>query len=428
MNRSECGTVSRVSGARHARDEAARGISPPRVHERTDALRRRVSAARTADLPSVPHRSGRGDDGPPLHRLLPDAGRPRSAVRVHHPPAAAIPAVVLSCLPDDGHDPRPRLQHGHQFHDDDDLAGVWGREHDELLLANGRAHDGKLSRRCGRSRDRHRVHPRVLTRAIGGSRQLLGRCHTRVALGAPARCTRRRDCSGLAGRADELQPLHRGDEPRASDAGDRAGSRRRAGDHQESRHQRRRILQCQRRASLREPDAAHQLSWRCWQSCSCRRPSPTRLAGWSASHDKDGCCTRVMVVLFVAGIGAVDWSETHEGAHRRLGSTAQGPVVVRRQHGRQGGAIRRRRIDAHGRGDVECGDRILQRDGRQLHGSRRGRAAPQSAARRDCVRRAGHRCVEPGDVGAGRRISRRVDGRTHAGIPRQANRDRAKPS
>src|SRR5450631_2776960 len=36
----------------------------------------------------------------------------------------------------------------------------------------------------------------------------------------------------------------------------------------------------------------------------------------------------VMVVLFVGGIGVVDQSERHEGAQRRLGSTAQGPVVA----------------------------------------------------------------------------------------------------
>jgi K+-transporting ATPase ATPase A chain len=35
-----------------------------------------------------------------------------------------------------------------------------------------------------------------------------------------------------------------------------------------------------------------------------------------------------MGVLFVAGLGVVDWSETHEGAQRRLGSTSQGPVVA----------------------------------------------------------------------------------------------------
>jgi K+-transporting ATPase ATPase A chain len=35
-----------------------------------------------------------------------------------------------------------------------------------------------------------------------------------------------------------------------------------------------------------------------------------------------------MVVLFVAGVGVVHWSETNEGAHRRLGSTAQGPMVA----------------------------------------------------------------------------------------------------
>jgi K+-transporting ATPase ATPase A chain len=36
----------------------------------------------------------------------------------------------------------------------------------------------------------------------------------------------------------------------------------------------------------------------------------------------------VMVVLFVAGLGAVDWFETHEGAQRRLGVTTQGPAVA----------------------------------------------------------------------------------------------------
>jgi K+-transporting ATPase ATPase A chain len=36
----------------------------------------------------------------------------------------------------------------------------------------------------------------------------------------------------------------------------------------------------------------------------------------------------VMLVLFVAGIGAVDRFEIHDGAHRRFGSTTQGPVVA----------------------------------------------------------------------------------------------------
>jgi K+-transporting ATPase ATPase A chain len=36
----------------------------------------------------------------------------------------------------------------------------------------------------------------------------------------------------------------------------------------------------------------------------------------------------VMVVLFVAGITAVDWFETHDGAHRRIGPTTQGEVVT----------------------------------------------------------------------------------------------------
>jgi K+-transporting ATPase ATPase A chain len=36
----------------------------------------------------------------------------------------------------------------------------------------------------------------------------------------------------------------------------------------------------------------------------------------------------VMLVLFVAGIGAVDRLETHDGAHRRFGSTTRGPVIA----------------------------------------------------------------------------------------------------
>ena len=46
---------------------------------------------------------------------------------------------------------------------------------------------------------------------------------------------------------------------RARTADDRAGAGRLAGDHQEVRHQRRRLLQRQQRASVRESDAAHQL-------------------------------------------------------------------------------------------------------------------------------------------------------------------------
>jgi len=36
----------------------------------------------------------------------------------------------------------------------------------------------------------------------------------------------------------------------------------------------------------------------------------------------------VMVAIFVAGLGIVDWSETHEGAHRRVESTTERPVVI----------------------------------------------------------------------------------------------------
>ena len=53
------------------------------------------------------------------------------------------------------------------------------------------------------------------------------------------------------------------DDARRRQADDRAGPGRLPGSHQAARHQRRRLLQRQLRASVREPDAAHQPDRRC---------------------------------------------------------------------------------------------------------------------------------------------------------------------
>ena len=60
----------------------------------------------------------------------------------------------------------------------------------------------------------------------------------------------------FAGRGSELGSLHAGHHGRRRDADDRAGPGGLAGSHQGARHQRRRLLQRQLRASVREPDAA----------------------------------------------------------------------------------------------------------------------------------------------------------------------------
>ena len=57
--------------------------------------------------------------------------------------------------------------------------------------------------------------------------------------------------------------LHRGDDVRGRQAGDRPGAGRLAGGHQEARHERRRLLQRQFRPSVREPERDHQSGRRC---------------------------------------------------------------------------------------------------------------------------------------------------------------------
>ena len=69
---------------------------------------------------------------------------------------------------------------------------------------------------------------------------------------------RRRAVLRVAGRDSELRSLHAGDDGRRRDADDRAGPGRLAGSDQAARHQRRRVLQRQLGASVREPDAADQ--------------------------------------------------------------------------------------------------------------------------------------------------------------------------
>ena len=56
----------------------------------------------------------------------------------------------------------------------------------------------------------------------------------------------------------ELPPVHRRQDGRRRDADDRAGTSRLAGSHQAARHERRRLLQRQLRAPVREPDTVHQ--------------------------------------------------------------------------------------------------------------------------------------------------------------------------
>ena len=106
---------------------------------------------------------------------------------------------------------------------------------------------------------------------------------------------RRRTRAGLAGRRSEPAAVRQGRRHRSADrdgagrgwqatdtnrqgAEHRAGPRRLAGNHQAVRHQRRRLLQRQQRASVREPDAAHELPGDVRHLRDLGRASPTRSA------------------------------------------------------------------------------------------------------------------------------------------------------
>ena len=69
MKPTQCGAVSRVSGYRDCRDEAARGVSH-RVLQDSERSWTASACRSTADLQSVPHRSAEEHDGSPIHRRL----------------------------------------------------------------------------------------------------------------------------------------------------------------------------------------------------------------------------------------------------------------------------------------------------------------------------------------------------------------------
>ena len=103
---------------------------------------------------------------------------------------------------------------------------------------------------------------------------------------------------GAAGRDPELQAVPRGHDARGRQADDRDGPGGQPGGHQADRHQRRRLLQRQRGASVREPDAVDELLVDVRDLPDPVRARPTCSAGWcgtSATAGRSGrrcsCCS-----------------------------------------------------------------------------------------------------------------------------------------
>ena len=273
-----------------------------------DRLQHRADAAGDSAGPLHRHRDGRPacvrrpHRGPVVSPVRHQARRRDglAAVRAGHPAVqcprragglcAAAPAAVAAAEPA-GHGQRVArlvVQHRGQLRHQHQLAGLRRRADDELPDPDAGPGGAELPVRRHRHRRRHRADPRLRAPFGQGHRQRLGRPDPRDALDPAADLVRLRAVPRAAGRGAELRCLQGsadargrqvpgaqgrgrrpaaeerqgragdgGQEHRQADAGDGPG--RFADRDQDARHQRRRLLQRQRGASVREPDAAVQL-------------------------------------------------------------------------------------------------------------------------------------------------------------------------
>ena len=137
------------------------------------------------------------------------------------------------------------------------------------------------------------------------------------------------------GPAADAQTLRRCDDARRRPADHRARPGRQPGGDQAARHQWRRLLQRQRRASVREPDRAVQLH-RTSSPCSASRAGARFAFGQMVGATAQGWAFLAVMVLFlVAGCAVIYWAETC--GNPMLHALGVDPA---RQHGRQGGPLR----------------------------------------------------------------------------------------
>ena len=148
---------------------------------------------------------------------------------------------------------RDELHHQHQ------LAELRRRKHDVLSRADARPDAPELPVGGDRHRARGRADPRLCAALGAHGRQFLGRYHPLHALHPAADLRALRAVPGLAGHPADARPLRRRDDARRRQADHRGRPGRLAGRHQDARHQWRRLLQRQRRASVRESDRAVEL-------------------------------------------------------------------------------------------------------------------------------------------------------------------------
>ena len=163
------------------------------------------------------------------------------------------------------------VQYGDELHHQHQLAELRRRKHDVLPRADARPDASELSIGGDRHRARDRAHPRFRAAFDAHRRQFLGRCHPLHALHPPPHLHSLCAVPGLAGYSADARSLCRRDDARRRQADHRGRPRRLANRHQNAGHQWRRLLQCQCRASVREPDCFVELRADHLDLCARRR-------------------------------------------------------------------------------------------------------------------------------------------------------------
>ena len=111
------------------------------------------------------------------------------------------------------------------------------------------------------------------------------------------------------GMIQNLAPYHEVTTLEGGEADHRHGPGGLAGGHQAARHQRRRLLQRQRRAPVREPQPADQLPLDVPDLRHPGRPDLHLRPHGAATSARAGRCSRAMAFLFLAGVGVAYWAE-----------------------------------------------------------------------------------------------------------------------
>ena len=244
-----------------------------RDHRRADAVARRVHDARLqwrADLAFAGAAPG-GNAALPRRRRRRDA---RAALAHLHGRHAAVSRRRLcrslcADAPAGGaavqsggairRRARPRLQHGGQLHHQHQLAELRRRKHDVVSRADAGPDASEFPVGGDRHRAGGRADPRLRAGLGQDGRQFLGRYDPLHALRAAADLRALCAVPGVAGHPADARRLCRCDDAGRRQADHRGRPGRLAGRDQDARHQRRRLLQRQRRASVREPDRAVEL-------------------------------------------------------------------------------------------------------------------------------------------------------------------------